>query len=241
MRPIVARLGGARGLRAGRRLHNVVEPWIGRIRHAETEAKSFVRFTADVYPLGLLAYLGHIHSIGRFLADAAAGTLPAVSIVDPDFHLTSEENPQDVQDGEAFAASIVEAVLHGKDWLGTLLIWVYDEHGGYFDHVPPPPAPEPDDVLPDTGSWRFDRYGFRVPAVLVSPYARANYVSHVVHDHTSILKLIETKWNLPPLTYRDAHADNLLDSLDLSAPPRFAKPPALAAPAAGRAALVTQQ
>ena len=54
------------------------------------------------------------------------------------------------------------------------------------------------------GPWKFDRYGFRVPAVIVSPYARRDYVSHVVHDHTSILKLIETKWNLPPLTRRDA-------------------------------------
>ena len=62
----------------------------------------------------------------------------------------------------------------------------------------------------------YDRYGFRVPAVIVSPYAKKNYVSHVVHDHTSILKLIETKWNLPALTYRDANADNLLDSLDFT-------------------------
>ena len=70
-----------------------------------------------------------------------------------------------------------------------------------------------------------------MPAVLVSPYARPGYVSHVVHDHTSILKLIETKWNLPPLTRRDAEADNLLDSLDLSGPPAFARPPDLPAPA----------
>jgi phospholipase C len=67
--------------------------------------------------------------------------------------------------------------------------------------------------------------------VIVSPYARPDYVSHVVHDHTSILKLIETKWNLPPLTRRDEHADDLLDSLDLSSPPAFATPPRLPAPA----------
>jgi phospholipase C len=91
---------------------------------------------------------------------------------------------------------------------------------------------EPDDQpVEGGGSWRFDRYGFRVPAVLVSPYARPDHVSHVVHDHTSILKLIETKWNLPPLTRRDAEADNLLDSLDLAGPPAFARPPDLPAPA----------
>ena len=70
-----------------------------------------------------------------------------------------------------------------------------------------------------------------MPAVLVSPYARPDYVSHVVHDHTSILKLIETKWNLPPLTRRDAEADDLLDSLDLSGPPAFERPPNLPNPA----------
>jgi phospholipase C len=70
-----------------------------------------------------------------------------------------------------------------------------------------------------------------VPAVIVSPYARPDYVSHVVHDHTSVLKLIETKWNLPPLTRRDAQADDLLDSLDLTAPPAFAEPPTLPLPA----------
>ena len=65
----------------------------------------------------------------------------------------------------------------------------------------------------------------------MSPYARRNYVSHVVHDHTSILKLIETKWNLPAMTFRDANADNLLDSLDFKSKPAFLKPPKLAAPA----------
>jgi phospholipase C len=98
--------------------------------------------------------------------------------------------------------------------------------------VPAPRAVEPDDVPPRHGEpWRFDRYGFRVPAVILSPYARPNYVSHVVHDHTSILKLVETKYNLPPLTRRDQQADNLLDSLDFGAPPAFATPPALPAPA----------
>ena len=70
--------------------------------------------------------------------------------------------------------------------------------------------------------------------MIVSPYAKPDYVSHVVHDHTSILKLIETKWNLPPLTRRDAQADNLLDSLDLTAPPGFATPPTLPLPAHAR-------
>ncbi len=230
--PVTERLPSVHGLRARRRL--------GAMAKRTTTAnqagspKSYLQFTADAFPLGLLTYFGHVRSVDRFLADCADGTLPAVSIVDPDFHKTSEENPQDIHEGEAFAATIIDAVLHGRRWLETLLIWVYDEHGGYYDHVPPPEAPEPDDCPPDgEGPWRYDRLGFRVPAVIVSPYARPDYVSHQIHDHTSILKLIETKWNLPPLTYRDAAADDLLDALDLSSPPHFADPPKLAAPAAG--------
>ena len=77
----------------------------------------------------------------------------------------------------------------------------------------------------------YDRLSFRVPAVMVSPYAKRNYVSHVTHDHTSVLKLLETKWNLGALTYRDANADNLLDSLNLRARPAFLEPPVLPPPA----------
>jgi phospholipase C len=231
--PLLKRSLGGRALQASRGAVSLVLRWVGRARDVTTAPKSFLQFTADAYPLGLLRYLLHIHSVDRFIQAASAGTLPSVSIVDPDFRSCSEENPQDIRDGEAFAAGIINAVMHGPGWPHTLLIWVYDEHGGYFDHVEPPAAIEPDQHLPDDGGpWRYDRLGFRVPAVVVSPYAKADYVSHVVHDHTSILKLIETKWNLPPLTRRDAQADNLLDCLDLAAAPAFARPPHLPAPGA---------
>ena len=170
-----------------------------------------------------------------FFADAAAGTLPDFCLVDPDFEKSSEENPQDIQNGEAFAASVVNAVLHSPAWPETVLIFLYDEHGGYYDHVPPKRAVRPDDIEPnvpddeldgDLYSWT----GFRVPAVIVSPWSKKDYVSHVVHDHTSILKLLETKWNLPALSHRDANASNLLDSLDLAAKrPPFLTPPDLTA------------
>ena len=116
-----------------------------------------------------------------------------------------------------------------------MLVWTYDEGGGYYDHVPPPPGGQARRRAAHVGRHRparavFNRYGFRVPSGIVSPYARKDYASHVVHDFTSILKLVETKWNLPALTYRDAAADNLLDSIDLAAPPAFLTPPALAAP-----------
>ena len=178
----------------------------------------------------------HIAKVSQFLTDAAAGKLPSVSFVDPNFGHQSEEDPQDIRQGERFAAAIINAVMHGKAWSKTLLIWLYDEHGGYYDHVPPPAAIAPDNIAPEIQvppdlPGGYDRYGFRVPAVIVSPYARKNYVSHVVHDHTSILKLIETKWNLPAMTFRDANADNLLDSLDFKSKPAFLKPPKLPAPA----------
>ena len=177
-----------------------------------------------------------IAKASQFVTDAAAGKLPAISYVDPNFSIQSEEDPQDIRQGERFAAAIINAAMHGPAWAKTLLIWTYDEHGGYYDHVPPPRAIKPDNIPPDIHvppdlPGGYDRYGFRVPAVIVSPYARANYVSHVVHDHTSVLKLIETKWNLGALTYRDANADNLLDSLDFKSKPAFLDPPTLPAPA----------
>jgi len=179
--------------------------------------------------------------------------------VDPDFTEYSEENPQDIQRGESFAAEVINAVMHGQGWPGTLLIWTYDEHGGYYDHVPPPAAVPPDDVLGRSllgsptplqralrplfpgkvaqeqnlteGPIRYDRYGFRVPAVLVSPFARPGFVSSEVFDHTSVLKLAGEKWNLPALTRRDAAATAPLGLLDLDGQPAFLNPPKLPEPA----------
>jgi phospholipase C len=221
-------------------------------------AQKDIQFTADLFPLGIGRYMQHVRGIDQFFADAANGTLPAFSIVDPDFDVYSEENPQDIRKGESFAAEVINRVLHGRGWPHTLLIWVYDEHGGYYDHVPPPAATPPDDVegrsaidkqsrlgallepvLPglvktkqnlNKGPHRYDRYGFRVPAVIVSPYARPGYVCSEVLDHTSVLKLVEEKWNLPALTARDAAAGTPLDALDLTSAPAFLEPPVLPEP-----------
>jgi phospholipase C len=191
-------------------------------------------------------YPQNLSPIAQFYKDAAAGSLPAVSFVDPRFGdgaatfggptllAESEEDPDDIAYGENFVAKVVNAVFQSPNWKNTMLIYTYDEHGGYYDHVPPPRAVKPDNVPPGADSpgitGAYDRLGFRVPTVIVSPFARRNYVSHHVHDHTSIMKLIETKWNLGALTYRDANASNLLDSLDLEGPPAFAEPPTLPAP-----------
>ncbi|MFZ0668321.1 MAG: alkaline phosphatase family protein [Acidimicrobiales bacterium] len=172
--------------------------------------------------------------IDEFYDDAATGNLPSVSLLEPNYEIQSEEDPQDVQYGDAFMATVVDAVMSSPNWSSTMLIWTYDEHGGYYDHVPPPPAVEPDDVKPDLDSGdppgAFNQYGFRVPAGVVSPYARANFVSHTVYDHTSILKTIEEKWNIPSLTRRDANANSMFDMLDLGSPPAFLTPPSLHPP-----------
>jgi phospholipase C len=145
-----------------------------------------------------------------------------------------EENPQDISIGENFVSQIVQAVLASPQWQRTLLVWTYDEHGGYYDHVPPAAVPKPDDVPPDLGPndapGAYDITGLRIPTVVVSPYSRPNAVTDVVHDHTSVIATIASKWNLPALTWRDANATTLVDFLDLANPPAFLQPPALAAP-----------
>jgi phospholipase C len=172
--------------------------------------------------------------IEQYFADAAAGTLPAFSLVEPNYEVQSEENSEDITLGESFVSKVVQAAMRGPGWKKTMLIWCYDEHGGYYDHVAPPSAIAPDAIAPMINAGDrpgdYTRLGFRVPAAIVSPFAKRDYVSHVVHDHTSILKLVETKFNLPALTARDANADNLLDSLDLEGDAAFLTPPALPAP-----------
>ena len=232
--------------------------WLTRRLKKVTDMDKDIVFTADLFPMGIARHVMHVKGMDAFCQDADNGTLPAVSIVDPAFDDYSEENPQDIRKGEAYAADVIKRVMHGKGWPHTLLIWTYDEHGGYFDHVPPPEAVPPDDIegrpmtlrgplvsfahrllFPansksaenDEGPVSYDRYGPRVPAVVVSPYARKDCVISEVFDHTSVLKLIEEKWNLPALTKRDAAAQSPLAALDLSSPPAFLTPPQLPDPA----------
>jgi phospholipase C len=170
-----------------------------------------------------------------FYTDVAAGKLPKFTFLDPNYSTTSEENPQDIQVGEEFVASVVNAIMHAPTWKNTALFITYDEHGGYYDHVPPPRAIKPDNIAPIQESSQpplapggYNRYGFRVPTIVVSPWARKNYVSSVVQDHTSITAFIERKWNLPAMTFRDANANPMTDYFDFRKP-AFRKPPALAA------------
>ena len=177
-----------------------------------------------------------IKRFSHFYSDAVAGRLPHVTFLDPNYSTTSEENPQDIQVGERFVAQVVHALMRAPTWKSTALVIAYDEGGGYYDHVPPPRAIKPDasSPLPVPGQpplvpGGFDRYGFRVPLIVVSPWARAGYVSSVVQDHTSITALIEHKWNLPAMTFRDANAAPMTDYFNFRRP-AFARPPALPGP-----------
>jgi phospholipase C len=182
-------------------------------------------------------------TVAAFKAACLANTLPSVVMVEPDYQWGSEENPQDIQVGQWFVAQVVDALMSAPAvWERSLLVWLYDEHGGYYDHVAPPAALAPGDgidpLLPAGVSDYGDKYtqlGFRVPAVIVSPWAKPGFADHNVYDHTSLLATIQRKWNLPALTYRDANANHIGNSLVKHGPP-----PLLAPPAAPAAPLATE-
>jgi phospholipase C len=172
-------------------------------------------------------YLPIGHLIPEFFADAAAGTLPHVSFVDPrflgqEFGLSNDDHPHaDIRNGQAFMNSIYQAVISSPAWARTVLVFNYDEWGGFFEHVPSPSASIPP---ADQAAGNEDGLlGFRVPSLLVSPFARREHVSHMTFDHTSLLRMIEWRWGLAPLTIRDATANNFALALDFSNPVLTAK------------------
>src|SRR5690348_15378482 len=165
-----------------------------------------------------LKYLGVSKSLDTFFADAASGRLPAVSYVEPALFLevadglSNDYHPHgDIRNGEAFLNRIYRAVTTSPAWARTVLVFTFDEWGGFFDHVPPGTAP-------DTKPGVTDLRGFRIPTLVISPLAARGTVAHGVYDHTSILKMIEWRFGLAPLTPRDAAANNLADVLAFGAP-----------------------
>src|SRR6185436_6222798 len=186
-------------------------------------------------------YLPISTPIEQFLDDAATGNLPSVSFVDPRFvgeaeGVSGDDHPHaDVRTGDAFLADAFQAVASGPDWGTTVFIVTYDEWGGFFDHVSPPRAAAPNGVDPDLVNGKA-LLGFRIPVVVASPFTRGDRanprVVSTVFDNTSILKLIEWRWNLRPLTARDASNDvgNLAFALNLAHPD--ATVPALPTPIA---------
>jgi phospholipase C len=164
----------------------------------------------------------NVQTMNELFAALHDGTLPAVSFVDP---IAEDEHPPgDIQRGENWTRRLFVAATKSPLWPSLALLYTYDEGGGFFDHVAPPPACAPSADKPE-----LDHRGTRVPLVVISPWARRHHVSHVVHDHTSMLRFVELLFDLPALSARDANADALLDAFDFDAPPRLevpAPPPA---------------
>jgi phospholipase C len=147
----------------------------------------------------------HIVDLDEYYSDLANGTLPAVSYV---LLLGATEHPiSDLSLGERATRTMLNTLMQSDSWDRSAFFITYDDWGGWYDHVPPP-------QIDGRG------YGFRVPALLVSPYARMGHIDHTLLDHTSILKFIEENWNIPPLAERDAKANNLTPAFDFSMTPR---------------------
>ncbi|MEU0965014.1 alkaline phosphatase family protein [Streptomyces sp. NPDC005917] len=192
-----------------------------RLADAGTHGKYYfydVPFTA----LWGTKHLDISHPYPEFLADCAAGTLPQVSFVDPKFldegsGTSADDHPHaDIRAGQHFLNEVYHAVTTGPAWERTLLVINYDEWGGFFDHVAPTTAP---DARPEWGLR-----GFRTPCLVISPRAKRGHVAHGVYDHTSVLKAIEWRWNLPALTPRDAAANNIVEVLDFTNAPSLDAP-----------------
>jgi phospholipase C len=163
----------------------------------------------------------------EFLDALDSGTLPSVAFVDGGYG--EDDHPaSDLQVGEAWVRNVYQHAVASPQWLRLAIIWTYDEGGGFADHVPPVPAPCP---LAGSESSSLPM-GPRVPLVAISPWARRNFASHVVHDHTAIARLVEVLFDLPALTARDANSDALLDLFDFSCGRDLT---VLAAPPAGAA------
>jgi phospholipase C len=186
------------------------------------------------------ALFERIVPIEQYFEDAKNGTLPPFAFVDPAIGIgtgqydTNDEHPPALaQLGQRFVAEVVDALTKSPLWDRSALFVTYDEHGGLFDHVEPPPACVPDDVPletePGDPDKQLDRYGIRVPFIVVSPYAKKHHVGHEIYDHTSILRFIEARWVMPALTRRDANALAPWDMFDFDAPPHL-DPPAISLP-----------
>ncbi|WP_267223250.1 alkaline phosphatase family protein [Dyella silvae] len=167
----------------------------------------------------------HFGKFADFQTAAANGTLAAYTFLEPSWGSSgnSQHPNYDVALGEQLIHDVYYALRHGPAWAQTLLIVTYDEHGGCYDHVPPPTTAVPPDASAGQNGFDFKRFGPRVPTVLISPLIPADTVLRVPggsmpFDHTSILRTIEKRWNAAPLTARDAAAPDVAAALSLASP-----------------------
>jgi len=188
-------------------------------------------FEEGMYPVLHHTHPNNFRTIAQFKEDAKLGNLPAFAWVESSYggtNATDEHPPANIEIGQLFVSQIVDCTMHGADWESTLLVLTYDEHGGFFDHVPPPAACRPDaqaaKIKPGHLHPRFDHLGLRVPLILVSPWVKRGYVSHVVTSHASLLRLVQARFELPALTRRDANTTPPFDMFDFNSSPRLDVP-----------------
>jgi phospholipase C len=168
--------------------------------------------------------------IGDYFKDLGQGTLPPVAFIETGEDSGQDEHPDNnVQVGAAFTASLINALMQSTSWKDSVFLLSWDEGGGLYDHVSPQPAVPPDglapsDLAPTDVPGTFNTTGFRVPLIVVSPFARKGYVSHTTMDATAILKLIEDRFGLPSLTRRDAAQPSMLEFFDFSSAPSMTPP-----------------
>lgn len=178
-------------------------------------------------------YPEHYHKMSDFYADAAgpAASFPQYCFIEPTYfgqQQNDQHPPSNIKRGELLLAQVYNAVRANQElWESCLLVILYDEHGGFYDHVEPPAAIPPDDHVQQ---FSFKQYGVRVPAVLVSPWVRAGVLSDEF-DHTSVLKYATEKWGLGPLGNRVAAANSFSGSIGEGlASPRTDTPASLPLP-----------
>jgi len=188
-------------------------------------------------------YPQNIAPISQYTTDVQNGTLPQVAQIEPatdagfDEHGSdSDAVPTNIQTGANFVSGLINSLMQSPSWKDSVFILTYDEFGGLYDHVAPQPAVSPDGIKPvdlnagdvctnGTGPiCDFTFTGYRVPLIVVSPYTKKNYVSHTVADYTAILKLIETRFNVPALTKRDAAQMDMTEFFDFTNPPWMTPP-----------------
>ena len=180
-------------------------------------------------------YIGISALYEQFLIDAATGKLPAVSFLDPKYTILddgegNDDHPHaDVRAGEAFLSQVYQAVTSGPGWKNTVLIINRDEWGGFYDTIVPPRVIAPNDLDTDLVDGKA-LLGCRVPTLVISPWTQGNparpRIDSGLYDHASVLKLIEWRYNLPPLTARDASNEiaNLVHALNFKSP-NYSVPP----------------
>lgn len=187
----------------------------------------------------------HFVRLDEYYADAAAGKLPQFAFIDPGLGISAydhndEHPPAIAQIGENLSAKVIDALTKSPNWSRSALFLTYDEHGGLYDHVPPPAACPPDDIpiklQPGDTVAAFDQLGVRVPMMLISPFAKKHFVAHRTYDHTSIVRFIESRFVLPAMTARDANAEAPWEMFDFEAVPH-ATPPTITIPTVNQAKL----